>query len=140
MDFAWEHGKKIVKGKRAYAVCNYCSHTVQGVARLKYHLANVKGIIKVCKKVPQPVKEGFRENFCEHPSNPKLLILKDKQNRVPVPDQEDRHGDDANSSPERPRPSKSVKTGFQRLEERMEKTKADLDELREQLQKLRDAE
>lgn len=91
MDYAWEHGKKFFKGDKPYVMCNYCSHVVQGVTRLKYHLANVKGIVKVCDEVPQSVKKGFRDNFTEDPRNPNVLILKENQNRVPP---QDRHGDD----------------------------------------------
>ena len=85
VDYAWQHGKAIerINSSKPYVECIYCGHVVQGITRLKYHLAKVKGIIKVCEKVPEVVFEGFRENFHPKPGNPEVLILKVEQIRVP---------------------------------------------------------
>ncbi|KAL8105934.1 hypothetical protein AgCh_029666 [Apium graveolens] len=134
VDYAWDHGTKQEKGTRTYAVCNYCSHPVSGITRLKYHLANVKGIIKICQRVPPAVKEGFRDNFIADPNDPTLLILKN-QNRVPVP--ENRPSNEENqqqaSSSQRARPRCSGKMEI--LEERVRKLEEAIGELKEERKK-----
>lgn len=68
---------------------------VQGITRLKYHLANIKGIVKVCPSVPYAVSQGFRANFENDPAGG-IMKLKVEQKWVPLV--EDGHGEDVRSS------------------------------------------
>lgn len=82
VDYAWEHGRRTFKDNKPYVECKYCGHLVKGINRLKYHLAQQKGIVKVCALVPQSISDGFRANFEEDPIRGNMR-LKVHQNRVP---------------------------------------------------------
>ncbi|XP_022714654.1 uncharacterized protein LOC111274345 [Durio zibethinus] len=59
-----DHGKA-VDGKKQRVQCNYCEKEMSGFFRLKYHLGGVRGDVIPCEKVPEDVKELFRNKLQE---------------------------------------------------------------------------
>ncbi|KAK9906228.1 hypothetical protein M0R45_002701 [Rubus argutus] len=58
-DKAWKSTKK-VDGER-YFSCAFCDQKSSGtISRLKHHLADTPGGMKVCNKVPANVKKEFQ--------------------------------------------------------------------------------
>lgn len=85
-DYTWNHAREIIRGGNKYIRCNYCSHEMCNcsITKMKMHLAGVVGFGKVCTKVPQAVREGFKENFVEDPLL-KVQRLKHRFDQKQVP-------------------------------------------------------
>ncbi|KAK1587778.1 hypothetical protein Q3G72_016743 [Acer saccharum] len=45
--------------------CNYCCKVMSGFSRLKYHLGGIRGDVTPCEKVPENVREVFRNILLE---------------------------------------------------------------------------
>lgn len=85
-DYAWKHAITIFRDGNKYITCKYCYHEMCNcsITKMKMHLAGVAGFGKVCTKVPQAVREGFKENFEEDPLL-KVQRLKDRRRQKMVP-------------------------------------------------------
>ncbi|GLU21905.1 hypothetical protein SLE2022_380170 [Rubroshorea leprosula] len=84
-----DHGK-IVDTQKHRVQCNYCDKEMSGTTRLKYHLGGVRGDVTACLKVPENVKELFRNMLETRKGTPgkevKGLFQQDltrKRNRCP---------------------------------------------------------
>ncbi|EEF32010.1 uncharacterized protein LOC8287228 [Ricinus communis] len=58
----YDHGTALEKNR---VQCNYCGKVVSGITRLKCHLGGIRKDVVPCEKVPENVKEAFRNMLQE---------------------------------------------------------------------------
>nr|TKS17714.1 hypothetical protein D5086_0000010850 [Populus alba] len=78
-DPAWAHGQVVVGAKNS-CICVHCSKRINGdgITRLKYHLAGIKGQVEACKKVPPDVKWQMKQLIED------LTMEKEKRKRLRI--------------------------------------------------------
>ncbi|KAK2662403.1 hypothetical protein Ddye_000977 [Dipteronia dyeriana] len=80
---ARDHGTALAEKNRVQ--CNYCGKVMSGFYRLKYHLGGMRGDVTSCEKVPENVKEYFRNIFLgelHHPDRPRKSNVCSNSNGV----------------------------------------------------------
>lgn len=59
-----DHGTSVDR-KKGRVQCNYCGKNMSGFSRLKSHLAGIRGDVTPCERVPENVKESWRNKLLE---------------------------------------------------------------------------